>query len=36
VARQWGGRLGQVDTCHVAVSLGSVAGEGQTLVDRRR
>jgi SRSO17 transposase len=35
VARQWCGRLGKVDHCQVAVSLGDVAGEGHTLVDMR-
>src|SRR5882724_11254940 len=35
VARQWCGRLGKVDTCPVAVSLGYVSGEGHTLVDMR-
>jgi SRSO17 transposase len=35
VARQWCGRLGQVDTCPVAVSLGYVSGAGHTLVDMR-
>lgn len=35
VARQWCGRLGKVDTCQVAVSLGYVSGEGHTLVDMR-
>jgi SRSO17 transposase len=35
VARQWCGRLGQVDTCHVAVYVGDVSGEAQTLVDMR-
>jgi len=35
VARQWCGRLGKVDNCQVAVSLGYVAGAGHTLVDMR-
>ena len=35
VARQWCGRLGNVDTCHVARSLGYVSGEGHTWVDMR-
>jgi SRSO17 transposase len=35
VARQWCGRLGQVDNCQVAVYLGYVSGEGHTLVDMR-
>ena len=35
VARQWCGRLGTVDTCHVAISLGSVSSKGHTLVDTR-
>jgi hypothetical protein len=35
-ARQWGGRLGTVDTCQVALSLGSVSRKGHTLVDSRR
>jgi hypothetical protein len=35
VARQWCGRLGKVDPCHVAVSVGSVSGEGHPLVDMR-
>lgn len=35
VARQWCGRLGKVDHCQVAISLGYVAGEGHTLVDMR-
>jgi SRSO17 transposase len=35
VARQWCGRLGKVDNCQVAVSLGYVSGEGHTLVDMR-
>jgi len=36
VARQWCGRLGKVDTCQVAVSLGYVSGAGHPLVDMRR
>jgi SRSO17 transposase len=36
VARQWCGRLGQVDHGPVAISLGSVSSKGQTLVDTRR
>ena len=35
VARQWCGRLGQVDTCQGAVDLGDVSGEGPTLVAMR-
>jgi len=35
VARQWCGRLGKVDHCQVAVSLGDVSGEEHTLVDMR-
>ncbi len=35
VARQWCGRLGTVDTCHVAISVGSVSRKGHTLVDLR-
>jgi SRSO17 transposase len=35
VARQWCGRLGKVDNCHVAISLGSVSAKGHTLVDMR-
>jgi len=35
VARPWGGRLGKVDNCQVAVSLGDVSGTGHTLVDMR-
>ncbi len=35
VARQWCGRLGKVDTCHVAISLGYVSRNGHTLVDQR-
>lgn len=35
VARPWGGRLGQVDPCPVARSLGSVSAQGHTLGDRR-
>ena len=36
VARQWCGRLGKVDTCQVALSLGYVSSQGHTLVDTRR
>ena len=35
VARQWCGRLGKVDNCQGAVSLGYVSGAGHTLVDMR-
>ena len=35
VARQWCGRLGKVDTCQGAISLGSVSSKGHTLVDTR-
>ena len=35
VARQWGGRLGTVDTCQVAIYLGYVSRKGHTLVDTR-
>jgi SRSO17 transposase len=35
VARQWCGRLGQVDHCPVALYLGDVSGAGPTLVDMR-
>jgi SRSO17 transposase len=35
VARQWCGRLGKVDHCQVAISLGSVSRQGHTLVDQR-
>jgi SRSO17 transposase len=35
VARQWCGRLGQVDNCQVAVYLGYVSSTGHTLVDMR-
>jgi SRSO17 transposase len=35
VARQWCGRLGKVDTCQVAISLGYVSAKGHTLVDMR-
>jgi len=35
VARQWCGRLGKVDHCHVAISLGYVSRKGQTLGDTR-
>ena len=35
VARQWGGRLGTVDTCPVAMSLGYISSKGHPLVDQR-
>src|SRR5207245_7766818 len=35
VARQWCGRLGKVDNCQVAISLGYVSRTGHTLVDLR-
>jgi SRSO17 transposase len=35
VARQWGGRLGKVDNCHVAMYLGYVSRKGHSLVDQR-
>jgi len=35
VARQWWGRLGQVDHGHVAVAMGDVSGAGHPLVDMR-
>jgi len=35
VARQWGGRLGQGDTCHVAMSLGYVSRQGHPRVAQR-
>ena len=35
VARQWCGRLGTVDNCHVAISLGYVSSKGHPLVDTR-
>jgi len=35
VARQWCGRLGKVDHCQVALSLGYVSAQGHTLVDMR-
>jgi SRSO17 transposase len=35
VARQWCGRLGKVDNCQVAISLGDVSRKGHTLVDTR-
>lgn len=35
VARQWCGRLGQVDTCQVAIYVGDVSRKGHTLVDLR-
>lgn len=34
-ARQWCGRLGQVDNCQVALYLGDVSSKGHTLVDQR-
>jgi SRSO17 transposase len=33
VARQWCGRLGKVENCQVAISLGYVSRKGHTLVD---
>ena len=36
VARQWGGRLGTVDNCPVAISLGDVSSKGHPLLDTRR
>ena len=36
VVRQWCGRLGKVDNCQVAISLGYVSRKGHTLVDTRR
>jgi SRSO17 transposase len=36
VARPWGGRLGNVDHGHGAISLGEVSRQGHTLVDSRR
>ena len=36
VARQWGGRLGTVDHCQGALSVGSVSSKGHTLVATRR
>jgi SRSO17 transposase len=36
VARPWCGRLGQVDHCPVALSLGEVSRKGHTVVDTRR
>ena len=35
VARQWCGRLGKVDHCHVARALGDVSGAGPTVVALR-
>src|SRR5712691_1255777 len=35
VARQWCGRLGKVDNCHVALYVGYVSAKGHTLVDMR-
>jgi SRSO17 transposase len=35
VARQWCGRLGKVDPCHGALSVGYVSAKGHTLVDLR-
>jgi SRSO17 transposase len=35
VARPWGGRLGQVDHCQGALSLGEVASQGHPRVDTR-
>src|SRR3989454_6133515 len=35
VARQWCGRLGKVENCQVAISLGYVSRKGHTLVDTR-
>ena len=35
VARPWGGRLGTVENCQGALSLGSVSRQGHTLVDTR-
>jgi SRSO17 transposase len=35
VARQWCGRLGPGDPCHVAMCLGSVSRQGHTWVDTR-
>ena len=35
VARQWCGRLGNVDTCQVAIYVGDVSAKGHTLVDMR-
>ena len=35
VARQWCGRLGQVDNCQVAMYLGYVSRKGHTLVEQR-
>jgi len=35
VARQWCGRLGTVDHCHMAIYLGSVSRKGQSRADTR-
>lgn len=35
VARPWGGRLGKVDNCHVALYVGYGSRQGHTLVDTR-
>src|SRR6266702_312999 len=35
VARPWGGRLGKVENCHVAISVGYVSRQGHTLVATR-
>jgi SRSO17 transposase len=35
VARQWCGRLGTVDHCQVAISLGDVSRKGHTLMALR-
>jgi SRSO17 transposase len=35
VASQWGGRLGKVDNCQGAMSLGDVSSKGHPLVDQR-
>ena len=35
VARQWCGRLGTVENCQVALSLGSMSRKGHTLVASR-
>ena len=34
-ARQWGGRLGQVDNGHVAMDVGDVSSQGHPLGDQR-
>ena len=36
VARPWGGRLGKVEHCQVAIALGDVSSKGHPLVDTRR